>query len=108
VLPPGRYRAFGLTTALMAASTILLSQPSDMSSIQPPLLHSVKFECPNGLVLLSSNSSEGELPSASLRAPIAHTPINESKCTEHSKSVFTPIVSSGHSNLSRPPFHPNS
>jgi hypothetical protein len=27
--------------------------------------------------------------------------------TEHSKSVFTPIGSSSHSNLSRPPCHPN-
>jgi hypothetical protein len=108
MLPPGRYRAFGLTAAFMAASTVPLSQPSDMSSVQPPFLHSVKHECPDGLVLLSSDSSEGELPSASLRAPIAHTSVSDSKCIEYSKSVFTPIVSSGHSNLSRPPFHPNS
>jgi hypothetical protein len=36
LLPPGRYRAFGLNTALMAASTNLtVSQPSDISSVQP-------------------------------------------------------------------------
>jgi hypothetical protein len=106
VLPPGRYRAFGLTAALMAASTDLLSQPSDMSSVQPPLLHSVKLEFPDGLVHLSSDSSEDELPSASLPSPAAHTPNTDSKCTKHSKSVFTAVGSSGHSNLSRPPFHP--
>jgi hypothetical protein len=106
VLPPGRYRAFGLTAALMAASTDLLSQPSDMSSVQPPLLHSVKLEFPDGLVHLSSDSSEDELPSASLPSPAAYTPNTDSKCTKHSKSVFTAVGSSGHSNLSRPPFHP--
>jgi hypothetical protein len=107
VLPPGRYRAFGLTPTLMAASTDLLSQPSDMSSVQPPILHSVKLELPDGLVHLSSDSSEGGFPSASLPTPTAHTPVSDSKCNEHSKSVFTPIESSGHSNFSRPPFHPN-
>jgi hypothetical protein len=66
VLPPGRYRAFGLTAAFMAAFTVPLSQPSDMSSAQPPLLHSMKLECPDGLVYLSSDSSEGGLSSASL------------------------------------------
>jgi hypothetical protein len=35
LLPPGRYRAFGLNAALMAASTDLVFQPSDMSSVQP-------------------------------------------------------------------------
>jgi hypothetical protein len=107
VLPPGRYRAFGLTTGLMAASIDLLSQPSDMSSVQPPLLHSVKLEFPDGLVYLSSDSLEGELPLASLPSPVAHTPKTDSKYTEHSKSIFTPVGSSSHSNLSRPPFHPN-
>jgi hypothetical protein len=102
VLPPRRYRAFGLTAALMAASTDLLSQPSDMSSVQPPLLHSVKLEFPDGLVHLSSDSSEGELPSASLPSPATHTPKTDSKCTKHSKSIFTPVGSSGHSNLSCP------
>jgi hypothetical protein len=58
ILPPGRYRAFGLTAALMAASTDLLSQPSNMSSVQPPFLHSVKLEFLDGLVHLSSDSSE--------------------------------------------------
>jgi hypothetical protein len=107
VLPPRRYRAFGLTAAFMAASTNLLSQPSDMSSVQLPLLHSIKLEFPDSLVHLSSDSSEDELPSCSLPSPTTHTPKTDSKCTEHSKSVFTPVGSSGHSNLSRPPFHPN-
>jgi hypothetical protein len=74
VLPPRRYRAFGLTAALMAVSIDLLSQPSDMSSVQPPLLHSVKLEFPDGLVHLSSDSSEDELPSASLPSTAAHIP----------------------------------
>jgi hypothetical protein len=107
VLPPGRYRAFGLTATLMSASTVLLSQPSDMSSVQPPILHSVKLEFPDDLVHLSSDSSEGGFPSASLQTPTVHTPVSNSKCSEHSKSVITPIESSGHSNFSRPPFHPN-
>jgi hypothetical protein len=107
VLPPRRYRAFGLTAALMAASIDLLSQPSDMSSVQPSLLHSVKLEFPDGLVHLSSDSSEDELPSASLPSPAVHTPKTNSKYTEHSKSIFTLVGSFGHSNLSRPPFHPN-
>ena len=68
----------------------------------------MKLECPDGLVLLSNDSSEDELPSISLQAPIAHTPVSNSKYAEHSKSVFIPIVSSGHSNVSCPPFHPNS
>jgi hypothetical protein len=33
LLPPEQYRAFGLNTALMAASTDLVSQPSDMSHV---------------------------------------------------------------------------
>jgi hypothetical protein len=36
LLPPGRYKAFGLNVAFMAASMDLISQPSDMSSVQPP------------------------------------------------------------------------
>jgi hypothetical protein len=107
LLPPGRYRVFGLNTALMAASTDLVSQPSDMSSVQPPLLHSVKLEKPDNLVNLSNNSSEGALPNVPPPTPAAHTPVSNSKCSEHSKSVFTPAGSSGHSNLSRPPCHPN-
>jgi hypothetical protein len=51
LLPPGRYRAFGLNTALMAASTDLVSQPSDMSNVQPSLLHFVKLEKPDNLVI---------------------------------------------------------
>jgi hypothetical protein len=107
LLPLGRYRAFGLNTALMAASTNLVSQPSDMSSVQPPMLHSVKLEKPDNLVNLSSDSFEGALPSVLPPTPTAHNPVSNSKCSEHSKSVFTPVGSSGHSNLSRPPFHPN-
>jgi hypothetical protein len=73
----------------------------------PPLLHSVKLEMPDNLVNLSSDSSEDALPSIPPPTPAAHTPISNSKCNKHSKSVFTPIGLSGHSNLSRPPFHPN-
>jgi hypothetical protein len=36
LLPPGQYRTFGLNAALMEASTDLVSQPSDMSSVRPP------------------------------------------------------------------------
>jgi hypothetical protein len=39
--------------------------------------------------------------------PAAHIPVSNSKCSEHSKSIFTPVGSSGHSNLSRPPCHLN-
>jgi hypothetical protein len=84
----------------MAASTDLMSQPSDMSSIQPSLLHSVKLECPDNLVNLSSDSSEGAIPNASLPIPAAHTPVSDFKYSEHSKSVFVPVGSYGHSNLS--------
>jgi hypothetical protein len=76
LLPPGRYRAFGLNAALMAASTDLVSQPSDMSSVQPPLLHSVKLEKPDNLVNLSSDSSEGALPNAPPPTPAADTPMS--------------------------------
>jgi hypothetical protein len=107
LLPPSRYRAFGLNAALMAASTDLVLQPSYMSSVQPPLLHSVKLEKPDNLVNLSSDSSEGALPNVPPPTSAAHTPISNSKCSEHSKSVFTPVDSSSHSNLSRPPYHPN-
>jgi hypothetical protein len=107
LLPPGRYRAFGLNAALMAVSSDLVSQPSDMSSVQPPLLHSMKLEKPDNLVNLSSDSSEGALPNVPSPTPAAHTHVSNSKCSEHSKSVFTTVGSSGHSNLSRPPCHPN-
>ena len=73
----------------------------------PSILHSVKLECPESLVHLSSDSSEGGLPSASLPTPTTHTLVSNSKYNEHSKSVFTSIESSGHSNFSRPSFHPN-
>jgi hypothetical protein len=107
LLPSGRYKAFGLNAALMAASTDLVSQPPNISSVQPPLLHSVKLEKPDNLVNLSSDLSEGTLPNVLSPTPAAHTLVSNSKCSEHSKFVFTPVGSSGHSNLSRPPFHPN-
>jgi hypothetical protein len=107
LLPPGRYRAFGFNVALMAASTDLVSQPSYMSSVQPPLLHSMKLEMLDNLVNLSSDSSEGALPNIPPPTRVAHIPVSNSKCSEHSKSVFIPIGSSSHSNLSRPLCHPN-
>jgi hypothetical protein len=107
LLPPGQYKAFGLNAALMAASTDLVSQPSNMSSVQPPMLHSVKLEKPDNLVNLSRDSSEGALPSVPPPTPAAHTPISNSKYSEHLKFVFNLVGSSSHSNLSRPPFHPN-
>jgi hypothetical protein len=91
----------------MATSTDLVSQPSDMSSVQPSLLHSVNLEKPNNLVNLSSDSSECAIPNVPPPTPTTHTPVSDSKYSEHSKSVFTPIGSSGHSNLSQPPCHPN-
>jgi hypothetical protein len=105
-LPSGRYRAFGLNAALMATSTDLVSQPSDMSSAQPPLQHSMKLEKPDNLVNLSSGSSEGAIPNVPPPTPATHTPFSNSKYSEHSKSVFTPVGSSGHSNLSRLSCHP--
>jgi hypothetical protein len=107
VLLPGRYMAFGLIAALTAASTDLLSMPSDMSSIQPPLLHHVKLECPDDLVHLSSDSSEGELSNVILLTAVADTLISDSKDTEPLKSIYTPISSFSHSSFSCPPFHPN-
>jgi hypothetical protein len=84
----------------MAASTDLVSQPSDMSSVQPPLLHSMKLEKPDNLVNLSNDSFEGALPNALPPTLAVHTPVSNSKYSEYSKSIFTPIGSSGHSNLS--------
>jgi hypothetical protein len=74
VLPPGWYRAFGLTSTLMVASIDLLSHPSNMSSIQPPLFYFVKLECPNDLVHLSSDSYKGESPNVSLPILTTNTP----------------------------------
>jgi hypothetical protein len=91
----------------MAASTDLVSQPSDMSSVQPPLLHSVKLEKPNNLVNLFSDSSEGVVPNNPPPTPDVYTPVSDSRCSELSKSVFILLGSSGHSNLSRQPCHPN-
>jgi hypothetical protein len=86
--------------------------PHPQTSYSSPLIcqvsnHSFSIECPNGLVHLSSDSSEGELPSVSLPTPAAHTLVSDSKYKEYSNSVFTPIGSSGHSNFSYPPVHPN-
>jgi hypothetical protein len=67
----------------------------------------VKLEKPDNLVNLSSDSSEGALPNVPPPTPTVHTPLSNSKCSEHSKSVFTPVGSSRHSNLSRPLCHPN-
>jgi hypothetical protein len=72
-----------------------------------PLLHSMKLEKLDNLVNLSSDSSEGALPNIPPPTPAAHTPISNSKCSEHTKSVFTFIGSSSHSNITRPPCHPN-
>jgi hypothetical protein len=44
-----------------------------MSSVQPPLLHSVKLEKPDNLVNLSSDSSEGALSNVPPPTPTAHT-----------------------------------
>jgi hypothetical protein len=85
----------------------LVSQPSNMSSIQPSLLYFVKLETSNNLVNLSNDSSKGTIPNASPPTPTIHTPVSDSKCSEHSKSVFNPVGSSGHSNLSWPLCHPN-
>jgi hypothetical protein len=72
-----------------------------MSSVQPPLLYSVKLECPIDLVHLSTDSSEGAIPNVSLPTSVAHIPIN------NPKSVFTPIGSCGQSHFSCLLFHPN-
>jgi hypothetical protein len=58
----------------MATSTDLISQPSNMSSVQPSLLHSVKLEKPDNLVNLSNDSSEGALPNVPPQLP-PHTPL---------------------------------
>jgi hypothetical protein len=67
--------------------------------VQPPLLYSVKLEKPDNLVNFSSNLSEGALPNVPPPTPTAHTPVSNSKCSEHSKSFFTPVGSFGHSSL---------
>jgi hypothetical protein len=66
-----------------------------MSSVQPLFLYSVKLKCPNDLVHLSSDSSEGELSNVSIPSPIADIPISDSKCIELSQSVFILIGSFG-------------
>jgi hypothetical protein len=67
----------------------------------------MKLEKPDNLVNLSSDSFEGAIPNVPPPVPTAHIPVSDSKYSEHSKSVFTPLGSSGHSNLSRPSCHPN-
>jgi hypothetical protein len=107
LLPLGHYRAFGFNAVFMAVSIDLVLQPLDMSCIQLPLLHLVKLESSDNLVNLSSDSSEGAIPSISLPTSAAHTPASNSKYSDHSKFVFTPIGSSGHSNFSHFLFHAN-
>jgi hypothetical protein len=67
----------------------------------------MKLESLDNLVNLSSDSSEGVLPNVPPPTSVAHIPISDSKYSKHSKSVFTPVGSSGHYNLSWPPCHPN-
>jgi hypothetical protein len=88
LLPPMHYRAFGLNTALMAVSTDLVSQPLDMFSVQPSLLHSMKLESPDNLVHLFRNSSRPELSNVSLPIPVADTHVSDSKCSSPSPSLF--------------------
>ena len=66
----------------MAASTDLVSQPFDMSSVQPPVLHFMKLEKPDNLVNLSSDSSEGVVPNNPPPIPIVHTFVSDSRCSE--------------------------
>ena len=77
-----------------------------MSSVQPPL-HFEILESPNNLVNLSSDSSEGAISNIPLPTPAVYILVSNSKCSKHSKSVFTLVSSSSHSNLSRPLCHPN-
>jgi hypothetical protein len=65
------------------------------------------LEKPDNLVNLSSDSSQGALPNVPPPIPTTHTLVSDSKCNEHSKSIFTLVGSSGHSNLSRPLCHLN-
>ena len=97
----GWYMAFRLTAAID-----LLSQPFDILSIQPSLLYFLKFECPNDLIYLSSDSSKGEISNVLLLLPIANTLVTNSSCEELSNLVFTPINSSIQSSFSWPHFHP--
>jgi hypothetical protein len=107
LLPQGRYRAFGFNATLMATPIDVVFEPSDMSSVQLLQLHSVKLESPDNLVKLSSDPSEGAISNVPPQTPVAHTPVSDSKNSEHSKSVFTSVGSFGQSNLSSPPCHPN-
>jgi hypothetical protein len=106
LLPPGRYRAFGLNAIVMAAFSDLVFQPLDMSSVQSSLFHFVKLESPN-LVQLYSDSSKGELPNVSLPTCGAETPVHDDKYNELPKTVCTPTAFSSQSSFSHPPFHPN-
>ena len=70
-----------------------------MSSVQPPLLHSMKLEKPDYLMNLSSDSSEGTISNIPPTTPAAHIHVSNSKYSEQS-TVFTPVGLPGHSNLS--------
>jgi hypothetical protein len=85
------YRAFRLNVVLMVASTDLVSQPSDIFSVQPPSLHSVKLESPDNLVHLSSDSFEDELPNVSFPTPVVEIPIHNDKTMSH-LSLFVPLL----------------
>ena len=61
----------------------------------------MKLEKSNNLMNLSSDSFEGAIPNVPPPIPAAHTPISGSKYNEYSKSVFTLVGLSSHSNLSR-------
>jgi hypothetical protein len=74
LLLSGRYRAFGLNAALMAASMDLVSQPSDMSNVQPPLLHSMKLETPDNLVTCLVTLLRVLFPTFHPQLPL-HTPL---------------------------------
>jgi hypothetical protein len=91
------YRAFRLNVVLMVASTDLVSQPSDIFSVQPPSLHSVKLESPDNLVHLSSDSFEGELLNVSLPIPAAKIPVHDHKCNER----LSPPIPPQHSKVSQ-------
>ena len=78
-----------------------------MLSVQPPLLHFMKLEKPNNLVNLSNDLSEGVLFNVPPPTLTTHILVSNSKCSEHSKSIFILVGSYGHSNLSRPPCHLN-
>ena len=62
----------------------------------------MELESLDNLVNLFNDSSKGTIPNVSLPTPTTRTSVSYSKYSEHSKSVFPPIGSFGHSS-----FHPN-